>query len=330
MAANLTPQYLKAEESYRRATTAAEELQWLQVMLREMPKHKASEKLQSDLKQKISKAKAEAEKEKSGGKSGRSVRIPRQGAGTAVLLGGPNAGKSSLLAAVSKAKPEVAAYPFTTREPLPGMMPWENVQVQLVDLPPITSDYMEPYLQGLIRGADVAVLLADLGADEGVEQLSELLERLAGTKTRLDRTSHLDEQDVGLSYTATLFAPNKIDADGAADRLELLHELCPIDFPEYPISTTTGAGLDELKAALFAALGVMRVYAKPPNAKEPDREKPFTLRTGGTVLDMAELVHRDLAAGLKSARVWGTGVHAGETVKPDHVLHEGDVVELAG
>lgn len=328
MAANLTPQYLKAEENYRRATTAAEEVQWLQVMLREMPKHKASEKLQSDLKQKISRAKDEAEKEKAAPKSGRSFRIPRQGAGTALLLGGPNAGKSSLLAKATKAKPEIAEYPFTTREPLPGMMRWENVQVQLIDAPPITADYLEPYLQGFVRGADVVVLLADLGADEGVEQLGELLQRLEATKTRLARTTHLDEADVGLSYTATLFAPNKIDADGAADRLELLHELCPVDLPEYPISTKTGEGLDELKTAIYQSLGVMRVYAKPPNKKEPDRDAPFTLRTGGTVLEMAELVHRDLAAGLKSARVWGAGVHDGETVKPDHVLSEGDVVEL--
>src|SRR2546423_9568457 len=166
MAANLTPQYLKAEEEYRRAATPEEELAALQVMLKEMPKHKSSEKLQSDLKTKISKAKKEAEAERQrGGKKGPGVRIPRQGAGTAVVLGGPNAGKSQLVRRLTRATPEVAPYPFTTHAPMPGMMPWEDVMVQLIDMPPITADYFELYVQGMIRGGDLALLMIDLGAD---------------------------------------------------------------------------------------------------------------------------------------------------------------------
>ncbi len=153
MATNLTPQYHKAEEAYRRATTSDEELKWLEVMLREMPKHKASEKLQSDIKQKISRAKKEVEVAKKAPTKQAGVKIPRQGAGTVLLVGGPNAGKSQLLAALTRATPEIAPYPFTTRTPLPGMMVWEDVQVQLIDTPPITPDIFEPYMQGLIRGA---------------------------------------------------------------------------------------------------------------------------------------------------------------------------------
>jgi ribosome-interacting GTPase 1 len=328
MAANLTPQYLKAEEAYRRAATAAEELECLQVMLRELPKHKASEKMQSELKQKISKAKQEAEAERKAGKKGNAVRILRQGAGTAVLLGGPNAGKSQLLASLTHATPEVAPYPFTTRAPLPGMMEFEDVAVQLIDTPPITADYLETYMQGMIRGADVAVLLVDLGADEGIEQLQELLDKLAGTKTRLAARSYLDEEDVGLSFTQTLLAPNKLDAEGAAQRLELLHELCPLDFAEYPISAQHGTGLEALRAAIYRALDVIRVYTKLPTRKDPDYDRPFTLRSGGTVLDVAELVHKDIAANLKFARLWGQDAHPGSQVKGDHVLRDKDVVEL--
>jgi uncharacterized protein len=224
MATNLTPQYHKAEEAYRRATTSDEELKWLEVMLREMPKHKASEKLQSDLKQKISRAKKDVEAAKKAPAKVHGVKIPRQGAGTILLLGGPNAGKSQLLAALTRATPEIAPYPFTTRTPLPGMMTWEDVQVQLIDTPPITPDIFEPYMQGLIRGADLVLLLVDLGGDEGVDECQALLDKLAATKTRLARTSHLDEDDIGLSYTQTLLVPNKIDAEDAAIRLELLHE----------------------------------------------------------------------------------------------------------
>ena len=155
MPANLTQQYLKAEQQYRQATSPEEELEYLQLMLRELPKHKGTDKLQADLKQRISKAKQEADASRSGKKS-HGFRIPRQGAGRVVIIGGPNAGKSSLLAALTRATPEVAAYPFTTREPNIGMMPWEDVFVQLIDTPPMTVDAMETYMQGLIRGGGLS------------------------------------------------------------------------------------------------------------------------------------------------------------------------------
>ncbi len=329
MAVNATPQYHKAEEEFRRAAAPEDQLYWLEQMLRELPKHKASEKVQMDLKGKISRLKKEVQdSKKSGGKSGPAVRIPRQGAGTAVLIGGPNSGKSSLLAALTRATPEVADYPFTTRAPLPGMMPFEDVMVQLVDTPPITADYLEPFMHGLIRAADVAVLVVDLGNDEGVEALAELWERLEGGKSRLARTSYLDDEDVGLSFTQTLLVGNKCDDPGASERLGLLKELLDLDLPELLVSAQQGTGLEELKRAIFEALGVIRVYTKSPKDKQPDYEKPFTLKLGSNVYDLAGLVHRDLQAALKSGRVWGHGVHDGETVKPDHVLHDRDVVEL--
>lgn len=328
MAANLTPQYLKAQEEYRRAQSAAEQVQWLEVMLKEIPKHKASEKMQADLKTKLAHARKDVEVERKSAHKGHSVKIPRQGAGTAIILGGPNAGKSQLVCRLTRATPEVAPYPFTTRAPTPGMMPWEDVQVQLIDTPPITKDFFEPYMQGLIRGADVAVLLVDLGADEGIEQLQELLDKLNGTKTRLAASSSLHEEDVGLSFTQTLLVPNKIDEPDAADRLLLLHELCPLDFPEYVISAEHGAGLEELRTAIYRALDVVRVYTKTPTAKAADMERPFTIRRGGTVLDVAGLVHKDFIEQLKFARVWRSTLHDGTTVKGDHVPQDGEIVEL--
>lgn len=328
MPANLTPQYHKAEEAYRRATTPEEELRCLQEMLRELPKHKGTDKLQAELRQKISKAKKEIQQQRRRGGRGAGFRIPRQGAGRVILVGGPNAGKSQLLRSLTRAEPEVAPYPFTTHQPFPGMMPWEDVMVQLIDTPPITADVFDPITQGLIRSADLALLLVDLGADEGIEQLQGALEKINSTKTRLAETSYLDEDDLGVSYTRTFLVPNKIDAEEAQDRLALLHEFVPLPFPEYVISALHGTNLETLRNAIYESLDVVRVYTKQPNHKEPDMDRPFTIRRGGTLQEVAEMIHKDFATNLKYARVWGSHVHDGTTVKGDYVLHDKDVVEI--
>jgi len=328
MPANLTPQYLKAEEEYRRAATPEDELRCLQMMLRELPKHKGTDKLQAELKQKISKARKEADARAKTGKQGHGLRIPHQGAGRVVILGGPNAGKSQLLRSLTRATPEVAPYPFTTHEPVPGMMPWEDVMVQLVDTPPITADLLDPLTQGLIRGADLALLLVDLASDDGIDQCQQVLERLGQTKTRLARRSALDDNDVGLSYTRTLLVPNKMDDPGAAERRQLLHELLPLDLDEVAVSAEHGTGLEPLREAIYRALDVVRVYTKHPSHKQPDYDRPYTIRRGQTLCDVAEQIHKDLAQNLKFARVWGCQVHDGTVVKGNYVPHDKDVVEL--
>src|SRR5919202_5932719 len=156
MAANLTPQYLEAEAEYKKAETAEERLACLRKMFALLPKHKASEKLQAELKTKIKHAAADVEAERHKKKGGVSYKIPKQGAGQYVLVGAPNSGKSRLLSRLTRATPEVAPYPFTTREPHAGMMDWQDVRVQLVDLPPVTADFMESYASSMTRTADAA------------------------------------------------------------------------------------------------------------------------------------------------------------------------------
>ena len=332
MAANLTPQYLKAEENYRRSATPEEELKWLQVMLAEIPKHKASEKMQMMLKTKISEAKKAVEVSRTAATKGggRSFKIPRQGAGTCVVIGGPNAGKSQFLATMTNARPEVAPYPFTTQQPTPGMMPWRDVFVQLIDTPPITPDFMEPYLLGYIRGADLVLFMVDLGDDDGIEQCAAVFERLRGGKTHLGKESGLDEEDVGVSYTKTFMVFNKIDAPDAQERKSLLMEFCPdaAPFQSFDISATRGDGIEPLRDAIYESMHAVRVYTKSPTQKEPDRDKPFTVREGDTILDLAAQIHKDYVEKFKFGRVWGEAVHDGTVVKGDYVLRDGDVVEL--
>jgi ribosome-interacting GTPase 1 len=330
MPANLTPQYKKAEEQYRRAQTPEEELRCLELMLREIPKHKGTDKLQAELKAKISKARQETEHAKKVGKKGHhGPHIQRQGAGRAIVLGGPNAGKSTLLARLTRATPEIAPYPFTTREPQPGMMPWEDIMVQLIDTPPITADVFDSNLLGLIRGSDVALLMFDAGADDGIDALQAVLDQLNQTKTRLAKESFLDEEDVGLSFTEAFLVYSKMDLSGAEDRIALLKEFVSLDFREFRISAEHGTGLEELRDATYKALDVVRVYTKLPTKKEADYDKPFTLKRGGTLLEVAELVHRDMAANFKYARVWGTAMLSpGAQMKGDYVVHDKDVVEI--
>jgi len=328
VAVNLTPQYLEAEAEYKRAQTAEERLECLKKMWQLVPKHKASEKLQAELKTKLSEAREEAEREKkSPKKGGVSYKIPRQGAGQVVLLGAPNAGKSRLLTRLTRATPEVAPYPFTTREPHAGMMDWEDARVQLIDTPPITADYLEGYVSSMVRAADAAVLLVDLADDDGPFAAETVIERLAAVKTVLTGQPPAEVQDPSIHYTKTLMLATKADAPGAADRGEIVREMFAARFPLLAVDAEAGAGLEQVRTAIYRFLNVIRVYSKRPG-KPPDMASPFTCPAGSTVQQMAELVHRDFADKLKSARIWGTGVFDGQTVTRDHVLHDKDVVEL--
>jgi len=328
MAANLTPQYLEAEAEYKKAQSAEERLACLRKMFQLVPKHKASEKLQADLKTKISEAREEVERERKHPKKiGISHKIPRQGAGQYVLVGAPNVGKSRLLTRLTRAAPEVAPYPFTTREPHAGMMDWEDVRVQLIDTPPITADFMESYLSSMVRAADAALLLVDLGEDDGPFAAEVVLDRLAQTKTILVGQASAANDDPTIHHTRTLIAANKMDLPGAADRLEVVREMFAPRFAIHVIAAEHGTGMEELRHVLYRFLNVIRVYTKQPG-KPPDLTSPFTCPVGSTLVEMAGLVHRDFTEGLKSARIWGTGVYDGQTVKRDHVLHDKDIVEL--
>jgi len=329
MAVNLPPHYHDADARYKKATTATDKLAALREMWVLLPKHKASEKVQAALKTKISELSDQIEQEKSGPKKAApgTFRISRQGAGTVVFLGPPNAGKSYLLSKLTKAKPEVAPYPFTTREPILGMMDFENVRVQLVDLPPITADHYETFVTDVTRAADAAVLFLDLANDDGPAETEATLERLKGARRVLVRERPTDD-DPTTYFIPTILVATKSDDEAADVRLEMAKEWLGERFPLLVVSAETGAGLEDLRKAIFDSLRVIRVQTKQPGKPLDTSGPPFTCPIGSTVAEFAGYVHSDFEEKLKSARVWGTGVTDGQTVGRDHVLHENDVVEL--
>jgi ribosome-interacting GTPase 1 len=232
------------------------------------------------------------------------------------------------LAALTRAQPEVAPYPFTTQVPLPGMMAFEDCPFQLIDLPPVTEDFMDPATIGLVRGADMVFLVIDMASDNLIEDTQALLARFEQGKTRLGRTSMLDEEDIGVSYTRTTLVMNKVDDPSAAERWQLFQEFLELPFERVSVSAQQGQGLDELRRHVFECLEIVRVYTKHPKEKDPDRTKPYTVRKGDTLVEVAQHVHRQMADDLKTARVWGKSVHDGTTVKPDYQPLDGDIVEL--
>lgn len=330
MPANLTPEYLAAEQRYRQASSPQERLEALEEMLRTVPKHKGTEKLQADIKRKIARLRQEMQTRRGGARAQPFFHVPREGAGQVVLVGPPNAGKSSLLAALTNATPEVAPYPMTTRVPQPGMMAFENVQVQLVDTPPVCPEFDEGWLYGLIRGADAAVLVLD-ASDDGVLYLQDSLELLPKNRVFLVGEEADAADDPALPRGArkrTVVVANKCDLPGAQENLSVLLELVGdrLPGPPLPVSATRGDGLEELRGRIFRVLRKIRVYSKPPGRK-PDLDSPFVLPEGATVREAAEVIHKELAEKLKFARLWGRG-YQGQMVGRDHVLQDGDVLEL--
>lgn len=351
MPANVSPEFKKAREAYQRARDPSERLACLKEMLRTLPKHKGTEHLQADLKTRIKDLGAElAGPRKGASRTGPVHSIPPDGAAQVALVGPPNSGKSRLHALLTGSHAEVTPYPNATHAPLPGMLRCDDVQIQLVDLPPVSPDFMEPWMPNALQPAHAALLVIDLSTPGCVENVAALLVRLEEKRVTLSpdwpraldptlldiaptsgprqvRREDDDYDDTFRVQLPTLLVSNKCDLAHDPDEIGVLEDLIGKRFPAVMTSGETGEGLERIAPLVFGGLAVVRVYTKVPG-HAPDMGRPYTVFAGGTVLDVARLVHRDLAASLTYARIWGSGRFDGQQVGADHVLADGDVLEL--
>ncbi len=333
MPANLTPEYLEAERAFKEAVTTSDRVAALEHMLAVIPKHKGTEKMQGELRRKLAKLKQESERARKAGpfRGAPVYHVEKEGAGQVALAGAPNTGKSALVRRLTHATPEVADYPFTTRIPLPGMMPFEDIQIQLVDLPPLDPQYGEAWVPQAIRSADGVLLVVDLGAVDLLDEVENCVALLERAKIRLRPQASLP---YGYVAKPTLVVANKVDQPGARENFDAFTELYAGRFPALAVSAETGEGLETFRRAVFDLLGIVRVYTKEPG-KKADLASPYVLKAGATVADLAGRVHKDFLAQLKYARVWGFapkdrghGRFEGQMVNRDYRLADRDIVEL--
>ncbi len=329
MPANLPPHYHVLEERLRRARGTQEKIAITEEMYALLPKHKGTDKMQADLKSRLAKLRKEPQGSK-GGATRFTYHVEREGAGQVMLVGAPNSGKSSLLGRLTRANPEIADYPFTTRKPQPGMLDHLGVGIQLVDLPPLSLEHMESFVPQVARYGDCMLLIVDLSDDATLEGLGEVLEVLESAKIvaeHTDRRVAEEDRHPSLAYLPTLLVGTKADLDGAQERLEVILELYPDRWPSLTVSIEDPDSLARLSAAIYDQLRVLRVFSKVPG-KPADMSRPYVLPRGATVEEFALRVHKDFAKGLAFARVWGEGKFDGQRVNREYALQEGDVVEL--
>lgn len=324
MPANLPPAYFEAEAAYRQATTPAEKIEALQTMLAVMPKHKGTDHLRADLRAKIARLTQEAAR-RGGPSSVQLYSVKKEGAGQVALVGPPNVGKSRLLAALTGAPARVGPYPFTTQLPQPAMMPFENVQIQLVDLPPITEHTTHAWIRSIVRQADALLLVVDLSVDP-LADLETTLGALSAA--RVEPVDRLEANVSGglIVPRRALVAANKLDTPSGEEVYELLVEAVGGRWPLIAISAEDGRGLETLRRLLFQRLEIVRVYTKAPG-RPPDRDRPVVLPVGATLEDLADEL-RGFRGPVRYARVWGSGKFDGQRVSRDYTPRDGDVVEL--
>jgi len=328
MPANLPPEYFEAEKRFKQAGTTAEKIAALEDLIATVPKHKGTDKLRADLRRRLSQLRKEAASRKRSGRGDLYV-VQKEGAAQVALAGFPNSGKSSILACLTNANPVIAEYPISTLTPLPGMMPFEDIKIQLVDLPPIGNEATDGWVSGILRYADALLVVVDLSEDADIqsELLIDQLERWKIFLIQLPGAPRCAPYTSGSVFKRILITANKKDLPGGDDNFERLKEKYGNLYQIISVSCKKKENLEVLRRAIFDISGIIRVYSKPPG-KDPDLNTPFTVPSGSSVLDLARFIHKDFLFHLKYARVWGSAKFEGQRVEKNYILSDKDIVEL--
>ena len=324
MPANLPPQYFEAEKRFRLAKSPEEKIATLEEMLAIMPKHKGTDHLRAELRTRIAKLNQLAVK-KSGAHRA-SMAIEREGAAQVVVIGSPNTGKSQLVSSITNASPTVAEYPFTTHSATPGMMEFENIKIQLIDTPPLIPQPVEWWLRHMLVRADALLVIVDLDSAP-LTQMESIIAQLDELRIILGKANTENNEEVILYRKKGLIIGNKLDLNHASQNYVALQNKYQDQLPVIAISAKERSNLEELKHSIYQLLNIIRAYTKVPGQK-PDFTDPIVLDRGSTLEDAATSVHKDFAQNLKYARIWGSGKHDGVMAKRDHILQDGDVIEL--
>lgn len=288
--------YQKAEQEFLEAKTTEDKIEKLQKMISASPKHKGSENLRAELNKRLVKLKRESEKERKK-KSGKSTGVKKEGDAQITLFGFTQSGKSTLLAALTNAKPRISELPFTTNQPEIGTLDLEGLKVQVVDLPGRMDDRE---LMAIARSSDFVVVVVT-----SLDQLINL--------TNLFKKENMANRRI--------FALNKVDTI-SSEELKKFERL-----PVTKISAKTGQGLDILKQKIFENIDLIRVYTKEPGKKPSPR--PMIIRKDSTIKDLAEKIRKDYSERFLKAKVWGKSAKFdGQIVGISHVLKDKDILEL--
>ena len=390
MPTNLPPEAMDKWELVEAARTPKEKMDAMIEFLKYVPHHKGTMKLRGEMNRKIKLIRDDLEnkKRKGTGKSsgGPKLFIEKGASAQIALVGMTNVGKSCLMNATTNSKVVVTPTPFSTHEPVPGIMNYMDVQFQIVEAPAVMEGAAEGkaggnVTLGLARNADGVILMLDLSHDP-VEQLELLLAELEKTRVLVNKPSgHVDierrpagaalriilvgklvnctirdvEQmlrsyrindaivhingEVSLDdvedaiYENTIYKPavivaNKLDLKGAPVNLRVLKTHVGGKLPIVAMSCENRTGLDELGRELFTSLGIIRIFTKEPGMKAHS-ERPFVLRKGATVNELAKNIHKELYSNFIFAMVWAKRLpFSPKKVGLNFVLDDGDIVEI--
>lgn len=319
MVANLPPHYHTKEAELKNAKTPEEKIAILLEMMAIMPKHKGTEKLQKEIKSKIAKLRKQSTEKKVISRGSPVPVIEKEGAGQVIIAGPINTGKSTLLASMTKAKPEIADYPFTTKVPQPGMFQYQDIKIQVVDTPALSPGISENWLGDLLRKSDMILILLDLSDDDILEKMDETINVLEQFKIK--------KQELWEFTKKILWVGNKIDIPGWEDIKNILCELYPLDRELLTISAQNLLNIDILGESIFKKLDIIRVYTKIPG-KPPEMKDPYTISARSTLEDLARSIHKDIVKSFRYARLWKQGKGNPIIAGRDYVLEDKDLIEI--